>query len=64
MLLKLWNWNRMSPDQLLAQGFLSFSELRNRPLLPRWSPRVAIWLLVIFFPQGSKAGYHRLLRCP
>jgi hypothetical protein len=36
VLLKLWNWNRMSPDQLLAQGFLSFSELRNRPLLPRW----------------------------
>jgi hypothetical protein len=36
VLVKLWNYNFGSADALLAQGLLSFSELRNRPLLPRW----------------------------
>ena len=33
---KLWNYFSFSADDLFAQGMLSFSELRNRPMLPRW----------------------------
>eukprot|EP00746_Dinoflagellata_sp_MGD_P003068 gnl/MRDRNA2_/MRDRNA2_105982_c0_seq1.p1 gnl/MRDRNA2_/MRDRNA2_105982_c0~~gnl/MRDRNA2_/MRDRNA2_105982_c0_seq1.p1 ORF type:complete len:1491 (+),score=316.30 gnl/MRDRNA2_/MRDRNA2_105982_c0_seq1:92-4564(+) len=36
ILLKLWHWQFMAADELLAQGMLSFSELRNQPLPPRW----------------------------
>eukprot|EP00397_Hematodinium_sp_SG-2012_P002251 GEMP01002257.1.p1 GENE.GEMP01002257.1~~GEMP01002257.1.p1 ORF type:complete len:1429 (+),score=308.39 GEMP01002257.1:138-4424(+) len=36
IVLKLWNFNALSPDDLLAQGLLSFSELRNKPMLPQW----------------------------
>ena len=36
ILVKLWTYNMFSPDELLAQGFISFSELRNAPLKPTW----------------------------
>jgi len=36
ILVKLWSSNFFSPDELLAQGTFSFSELRNNSLPPRW----------------------------
>eukprot|EP00928_Gymnodinium_smaydae_P013524 TRINITY_DN14930_c0_g1_i1.p1 TRINITY_DN14930_c0_g1~~TRINITY_DN14930_c0_g1_i1.p1 ORF type:complete len:1551 (-),score=396.30 TRINITY_DN14930_c0_g1_i1:68-4687(-) len=36
ILIKLWHHNFMAPDELLAQGLVSFSELRNNALPPRW----------------------------
>ncbi|CAD7964088.1 unnamed protein product [Amoebophrya sp. A120] len=36
LLIKLWNHVSFGADELFAQGMLSFSELRNRSLLPRW----------------------------
>jgi hypothetical protein len=36
ILFKLWNWNMMAADDLLAQGMLSFSKLRNAAMHPRW----------------------------
>lgn len=36
IIVKLWHSNWLSPDELLAQGFISFSELRNNSLPPRW----------------------------
>eukprot|EP00403_Amphidinium_massartii_P005454 CAMPEP_0178371604 /NCGR_PEP_ID=MMETSP0689_2-20121128/912_1 /TAXON_ID=160604 /ORGANISM="Amphidinium massartii, Strain CS-259" /LENGTH=1446 /DNA_ID=CAMNT_0019991479 /DNA_START=181 /DNA_END=4521 /DNA_ORIENTATION=+ len=36
ILVKLWSSNFFSPDELLAQGTFSFSELRNNTLPPRW----------------------------
>ena len=37
VLVKLWNKGGfLSADEIMAQGMLSFSELRNRPMLPRW----------------------------
>ncbi|CAE7620239.1 OTOF [Symbiodinium sp. CCMP2592] len=36
IILKLWSCNWFSPDELLAQGLLSFSELRSHALPPRW----------------------------
>eukprot|EP00931_Biecheleriopsis_adriatica_P114550 TRINITY_DN9037_c0_g1_i2.p1 TRINITY_DN9037_c0_g1~~TRINITY_DN9037_c0_g1_i2.p1 ORF type:complete len:1451 (+),score=280.29 TRINITY_DN9037_c0_g1_i2:132-4484(+) len=36
IILKLWQNNWFSPDQLMAQGLLSFSELRANALVPRW----------------------------
>jgi hypothetical protein len=36
ILIKLWTRNWFSADELLAQGLISFTELRNVGLLPRW----------------------------
>ncbi|KAL8453904.1 hypothetical protein Emed_000615 [Eimeria media] len=36
ILIKVWDWNFMSADELLAVGRISFSELRSRHILPRW----------------------------
>eukprot|EP00928_Gymnodinium_smaydae_P060892 TRINITY_DN4477_c1_g4_i1.p1 TRINITY_DN4477_c1_g4~~TRINITY_DN4477_c1_g4_i1.p1 ORF type:complete len:1271 (+),score=262.51 TRINITY_DN4477_c1_g4_i1:2895-6707(+) len=36
ILVKLWHNNWFSADELLAQGLISFSELRNNSLPPRW----------------------------
>lgn len=36
IIIKLWSSNMLSPDELLAQGLISFSELRNNALPPRW----------------------------
>mmetsp|Transcript_45036 Transcript_45036/g.102042 ORF Transcript_45036/g.102042 Transcript_45036/m.102042 type:complete len:1451 (+) Transcript_45036:77-4429(+) len=36
ILVKLWNYNAWSSDELMAQGFLSFSAIRSKPLQPRW----------------------------
>lgn len=36
ILIKLWSRNTLSADELLAQGLISFSELRNNSLPPRW----------------------------
>jgi len=36
ILIKLWSSNMFSPDDLLAQGLVSFSELRNNALPPQW----------------------------
>ena len=36
ILVKLWSYTMFGPDELLAQGFISFSEIRNAPLQPRW----------------------------
>lgn len=36
IILKLWSSNWFSPDELMAQGLFSFSELRSHPLPPRW----------------------------
>ncbi|OEH76777.1 c2 domain-containing protein [Cyclospora cayetanensis] len=36
ILIKIWDWNFMSADELLAVGRISFSELRTRHILPRW----------------------------
>ncbi|CDJ42504.1 C2 domain-containing protein, putative [Eimeria tenella] len=36
ILVKVWDWNFMTADELLAVGRISFSELRSRHILPRW----------------------------
>jgi len=36
IVVKLWNNYLFASDEILAQGMLSFSELRSRPMLPRW----------------------------
>ncbi|CAJ1443049.1 unnamed protein product, partial [Effrenium voratum] len=36
IILKLWTCNWFSPDELMAQGLFSFSELNSHPLPPRW----------------------------
>ncbi|CDI81794.1 C2 domain-containing protein, putative [Eimeria acervulina] len=36
ILIKVWDWNFMSADELLAVGRISFAELRSRHILPRW----------------------------
>jgi len=36
ILIKLWHRRFMGADELLAQGLISFSELRNNALPPRW----------------------------
>lgn len=36
ILIKLWTRNWLSSDELLAQGLISFTELRNVGLEPRW----------------------------
>jgi len=36
IIIKLWNYFALSPDELLAQGLLSFSKLRNTPMNPQW----------------------------
>nr|CEL66850.1 TPA: heat shock protein DNAJ pfj4, putative [Neospora caninum Liverpool] len=36
ILIKVWDWNFMRADELIAVGRISFSELRTRQMLPRW----------------------------
>mmetsp|Transcript_85297 Transcript_85297/g.241700 ORF Transcript_85297/g.241700 Transcript_85297/m.241700 type:complete len:1647 (-) Transcript_85297:29-4969(-) len=36
ILVKLWTRNTFSPDELIAQGKISFRELRNTAMPPRW----------------------------
>ncbi|XP_053992011.1 uncharacterized protein LOC128883542 isoform X2 [Hylaeus volcanicus] len=36
IILKLWDWNFLTADELLAYGRLSFAELRSRPVTIRW----------------------------
>lgn len=36
IIVKLWHSNWFSSDELMAQGLMSFSELRNTSLAPRW----------------------------
>mmetsp|Transcript_44643 Transcript_44643/g.78493 ORF Transcript_44643/g.78493 Transcript_44643/m.78493 type:complete len:1495 (+) Transcript_44643:94-4578(+) len=36
ILIKLWSHNLLSPDELLAQGLVSFSQLRNRAMETKW----------------------------
>ncbi|PFH33328.1 putative heat shock protein DNAJ pfj4 [Besnoitia besnoiti] len=36
ILVKVWDWNFMGADELIAVGRISFSELRTRQMLPRW----------------------------
>lgn len=32
----VWDWNLLVPDELLAHGQLSFSELRAKPIAMKW----------------------------
>eukprot|EP00923_Selenidium_pygospionis_P039290 GHVN01068371.1.p1 GENE.GHVN01068371.1~~GHVN01068371.1.p1 ORF type:complete len:1272 (-),score=174.04 GHVN01068371.1:3383-7198(-) len=36
VLLSLWDWNYMGANELLAQGRISFSDLRAKQIVPRW----------------------------
>ncbi|EPR62810.1 putative heat shock protein DNAJ pfj4 [Toxoplasma gondii TgCatPRC2] len=36
ILIKIWDWNFMKADELIAVGRISFSELRTRQMVPRW----------------------------